>query len=203
MRVVQLCCTAEGSAMNSEAKTTFGPKLLALELLRVMLLLGVLVAQLYLTSLILKEPVDYCLTKPFWLDEFHTLTLIKENDVGQMMSKLSHGADFNPPALHLALWSLSKVTQLPNELLLRAFSSATGVIGIVATYFLLRIRFTWIVSFVAVIGMWSSNALFLREMFDGRFYSFWFASIAVFCLSLNVPAKGIWQFICVATLAAL
>lgn len=189
--------------MNSEANTSVGPKLLALELLRVPSLLGVLVAQLYLTSLILGVPVDYCFTKPFWLDEFHTLALIKEDNVGQLLSKLSQGADFNPPALHLALWSLAKVTQLPDELLLRTFSSTVGVIGIVAAYFLLRIRFSWLVSFVAVIGMWSSQPLLLREMFDGRFYSFWYAAIAVFCLSLNESAKGVWQFICVAALAAL
>src|SRR5262245_16392489 len=203
MRAIKLFCSAKGYAMNSEAKSPAEPKSLGLELLRVLALLIVFAAQLFLTSWILRFPTDYCFTKPLWLDEFHTLELVKEDSAGQLLSKLSQGADFNPPALHLVLWLISKNTQLSDELLLRTFSCTVGVGGLIATYFLLRMRFSWLVSFVAVIGMWSSHTHFISQMFDGRFYSFWFASIAVLCLLLNVQSKGIWQFICVALAAAL
>ena len=41
------------------------------------------------------------------------------------------------------------------------------------------------------------------EMFEGRFYSFWFATVAILCLLLSVRAKGIWQAVCVAAVGAM
>ena len=173
------------------------------EFLRVAALVGVFAAQLMLASHFAKAPPKYCFTRPFWLDEFHTLALVKEERADQLLSKLSRGADFNPPGLHFALWIVSKVTSVSDEVLLRSFSCAVGLCGIVATYFLLRLRFSWRVSWVGVLGMWSSSPHLVQQMFEGRTYSFWFASIAIFCLLVSVRAKGSWQIVCIAAVAAL
>jgi hypothetical protein len=161
-----------------------------LELVRVAALAAAFAAQLYLGSRMERAPrLDYCFTRPLCLD--------------QLVSKLSRGGDYNPPALHLALWTISKFTTCSDEALLRWFSCTVGFCGFVATYFFLRKRFAWPVSWVAVMGMWSSSPLLIQQMFEGRFYSFWFASAAVFCLLLVVRAPELWQVLCVAAVAAL
>jgi hypothetical protein len=166
-------------------------------------LLAVLAAQLFLGSRITRMPLDYCFTKPFWLDEFHTLALVKERRADQMVSKLSRGGDFNPPALHLALWPISRLGVPSDEWLLRSFSCVAGLGGLVATYYLLRLRFPWRVAWLAVMGMWSSSPLLVAKLFDGRFYSFWFAGIALLCLVLSVRTRSRWQTAGVAAAAAL
>src|SRR6266850_623490 len=122
--------------MRSE--TELGPEKTSpgLEFLRVSALVGVFVAQLFLSSLIAKVPAGYCFTRPFWLDEFHTLAIVKEKRADELLFKLARGGDLNPPGLHLTLWLISKVTSLSDEVLLRSFSCAAGVAGLVATYFL-------------------------------------------------------------------
>ena len=189
--------------MSSDVET--GPETTSpgFELLRVAALLGIFAGQLYLASRVAKVPPGYCFTRPFWLDEFHTLAVVKEERADQLLLKLSRGGDLNPPGLHLVLWLISKVTSLSDELLLRSFSCAVGLGGLIATYFLLRIRFPWRVSWVAVLGMWSSSPQLTQQMFEGRTYSFWFATVAILCLLLGLRATGIWQVVCVAAVAAM
>jgi hypothetical protein len=189
--------------MSSDVET--GPETTSpgFELLRVAALLGIFAGQLYLASRVAKVPPGYCFTRPFWLDEFHTLAVVKEERADQLLLKLSRGGDLNPPGLHLVLWLISKVTSLSDELLLRSFSCAVGLGGLIATYFLLRIRFPWRVSWVAVLGMWSSSPQLIQQMFEGRTYSFWFATVAILCLLLGLRATGIWQVVCVAAVAAM
>src|SRR5262245_4763981 len=149
--------SGKGCGVSSQAE--IGPRRTSrcLASLRVALLLGILAVQLYLASRIANVPPQYCFTRPFWLDEFHTLAVVSEQRADQLLFKLARGGDFNPPGLHLALWLTSRVTNLSDEVLLRSFSCAVGIGGLVSTYFLLRIRFPWRVSCVAVLGMWSRS----------------------------------------------
>jgi hypothetical protein len=175
-----------------------------LEPLRLAGLLAIFAAQLFLGGRIAGVArFDYCFTKPFWLDEFHTLELVRQERAGQLLSKLAHGGDSNPPGLPLTLWALSKVTNCSDEVLFRSFSCAVGLCGLAATYFLLRLRFAWPVAWVAVLGLWSSSPLLIEQMFEGRFYSFWFAAAAGLCLLLGLRATGLWRFVGVAAVAAL
>lgn len=172
------------------------------EILRVAALVAVFATQLYIAGRIANVPAKYCFTRPFWLDEFHTLAVVNQERPAELFSKLSRGADFNPPGLHFVLWSMSKVTRLSDEWLLRLFSCAVGIGGLTATYFLLRIRFPWRVSWVAVLGMWSSSPQLVQQMFEGRTYSFWFATVAILCLLLGLRTRGVWHPVCVALVAA-
>jgi len=172
-----------------------------LELLRVSTLLAVVAAQLFLASRAAKVPFAYCFTRPFWLDEFHTLTVVQEERADQLLSKLARGGDFNPPGLHLILWLIYRATPLSDEALLRGFSCTCGAAGLAATYFLLRARFGWRVSWLSALGMVSSSPQLLQQMFEARTYSFWFASIAVFCLLLTRPSTRSWATVAIGAAA--
>jgi len=186
----------------SEADTAADKPSPGLELLRITSLLAAVVAQLFLASRIAKVPPDYCFTRPFWLDEFHTLAVVSEERADQLYFKLAHGGDFNPPGLHFPLWVITKVTSLSDEVLFRSFSCFAGAAGLVATYFLLRTRFPWRVSWVGVLGMLSSSPQLLQQMFEARTYSFWFAAIALFCLLLGLRTTGSWRTVSIAAMAA-
>jgi hypothetical protein len=176
--------------------------LVGLEILRLLALFLVLLGQMYVASRTAKVPLSYCLTRPMWLDEFHTFELVKEHRPDQLLYKLSRGADYNPPTLHLALWAVSSIVGHVDEFVMRAFTCAVGLCGLIAAYFLLRLRFTWLVSWVAVLGMWSSSPLLVNAFFDARFYSSLFSAAAILCLLMNLRGKGGWQILCVALAAA-
>src|SRR5580704_6239115 len=144
---------SRGVGMSRQDEAGFQRTSSGLELLRVAGLVALFFVQLALGSRISGAArFDDCFTKPFWEDEFHTLALVKQERVGELLSKLSKGGDTNPPALHLALWSIAKVTHCSDEVLLRSFSCSVGLGGLIAAYFLLRRRFRWTVSAVAVLG---------------------------------------------------
>jgi hypothetical protein len=189
--------------MNRSAELSHDPISIGTEFLRVAGLLCALVAQLWIGAWIAGQTVDYCFTKPLWLDEFHTTYLVNEEFARDLLLKLSRGADFNPPGLHIVLWFLAKTTGLSDELLLRAFSFSVGALAFVAVYLILRQRFDWSVSWVSVLGMWSTSPLLIEHLFEGRFYGFWFATTAMLCLFLSLRIQGLWQFICVAFLAGM
>src|SRR5262249_49173589 len=192
-----------GRAMSSDADIGPEKPSPALELLRVSSLLAGVAAHLFFASRIAKVPPDYCLTRPFWLDEFHTLAVVREERADRLYFKLAHGGDFNPPGLHFPLWLMTRVTNLSDEVLFRSFSCFAGAAGLVATYFLLRTRFSWRVSWVGVLGMLSSSPQLLQQMFEARTYSFWFAAIAVFCLLLGLRTRGSWRTLSIGAIAAL
>jgi hypothetical protein len=194
---------AKRCGMSSEAENCPEMTSPGLELLRVTALLGAFAAQFYLSSRIANVPADYCLTRPLWLDEIHTAAIVSQTRAGQLLAKLSQGADCSPPGLHVVLWLISRATGARDEWTLRTFSCGVGLCGLVATYFLLRLRFPWRVSWMAVLGMWSSSPQLVQQMFEGRPYSFWFATAAILCLLLALRARGHWHVACVGAVGAL
>ena len=145
---------------------------------------SIIAYQFVLVSHLLGQSFSHPWTKPFWLDEFHTLELAREPSLIEQMSKLAHGADFNPPALYILLYIWKFVAGSPNEWNLRLFSFSVTLVALAGIYRLLRQSFGRLVAFAITIGIWCGNPILIEQAFEARFYALWLASCVWLCNSL-------------------
>lgn len=141
-------------------------------------LITILVAGLPVLGAVLRgENVAAPWTRPFLLDEFHTLLLVKEPSITSLLSKLSRGGDYNPPALFVllrpwtSLWGVSEGS-------LRAFSTVAMIIGLVGVYVALRRGVSQVAALAATTLLFTGIPILQIEAMNARFYALWFAETA-------------------------
>ena len=121
------------------------------------------------------------LTRQMWMDEVHTWLIVTDPDIGHAMTALSRGADYNPPTYYLLLRLFTSITAATPQAM-RTFSLLAMACGLGCVGALLRRRFSTLAAICgcATIGM---QPLIIQQATEARFYSAWFALVAMFCLA--------------------
>jgi hypothetical protein len=122
-------------------------------------------------------------TRFFWLDEIYTHTLVTDPSVGHAMRALAAGVETHPPTYYLLASGFAWMVGNGNEGTLRALAFLSMVIGLLGLYRALRLTFTPLVAFAAVLAVWC-HPLVQTHAFEARFYSPWFAGIVWFAYFL-------------------
>ena len=124
-------------------------------------------------------------TRPFWLDEWHTILVARRDSIGQIISDLYHGSDFGPPLTHLVAWAYGNVFGL-TPVSLRILSLAFVLAGLVLLFFALRRRFDTMPSLAGVLAV-ASHQLLISQSLEWRFYAPWvmFACALAWALTMD------------------
>lgn len=123
-------------------------------------------------------------SRPFWLDEWHTVFVARRESIRQVIADLHNGSDFGPPFSHLLAWVYGKVFGL-TPVSLRLLSLTFVVAGLVLLYFALRRRFDTMPSMAGVLAV-ASHQLVLSQALEWRFYAPWIAFACGFAWALSV-----------------
>src|SRR5690242_7644603 len=100
-------------------------------------------------------------TRPFWLDEWHTILVARRDSIRQVISDLHNGSDFGPPFTHLVAWIYGKAFGL-TPVSLRLLSLTFVVAGLVLLFVALRRRFDVMPSLVGVLAV-ASHQLVISQ----------------------------------------
>ena len=139
----------------------------------------------FVIALVIAAQASYLIVRNLWLDEICTYLLVNDPSLAHMFDALLHGADSNVPGLYLILRGIRGLGIPINEVTLRLFSGACGVLALTGIYGCLRFVFDRISSALAVVTLFSGYLL-ISQFFEGRFYAPWFAICAWFCYCLAV-----------------
>ena len=123
-------------------------------------------------------------TRPFWLDEWHTILVARRESVAQVIADLHNGSDFGPPFTHLVAWIYGKAFGL-SPVSLRVLSLSFVVAGLALLYFTLRRRFDTMPSVAGVLAV-ASNQLVLSQSLEWRFYAPWLAFTCALAWALTL-----------------
>lgn len=110
-------------------------------------------------------------TRPFWLDEWHTILVARRDSIGQIFSDLYRGSDFGPPFTHLVAWAYGNVFSL-TPVSLRILSLTFVLAGLVLLFFALRRQFDALPSLAGVLAV-ASHQLLISQSLEWRFYAPW------------------------------
>jgi hypothetical protein len=123
-------------------------------------------------------------TRPFWLDEWHTILVARRDSLTQVISDLYHGSDFGPPLTHIVAWIWRHAFGLsPVSLRVLSFSAALGAFAFL--YFTLRRRFDVMPSLAGVLAI-ASHRLIISQSLEWRFYVAWLLFSAALAWSLSL-----------------
>jgi hypothetical protein len=110
-------------------------------------------------------------TRPFWLDEWHTILVARRDSLQQVFSDLYNGSDFGPPLTHIIAWSYGRIFGL-TPVSLRLLALTFVVAGLVLLFFALRRRFDTMPSLAGVLAV-ASHQLIVSQSLEWRFYAPW------------------------------
>ena len=79
-------------------------------------------------------------TRPFWIDEYHTVFLARESSSVALLRDLARGADFNPPLLHLVLHAVRLLTGDVTPVAVRLITFVTAWLTAVLVYAVVQPR---------------------------------------------------------------
>jgi hypothetical protein len=142
------------------------------------------IASVFVTMLLLVPLIVPSLrplfTRPLWLDELHTWLLARELPSSRLVWQLEHGADFNPPLLHVVdSLLLHLLPALPAQLVLRLTSVLAVAGSVVLLYRIFRQRLGATASAAGALAPLAHSTL-LSQLHEARFYAPWmFLTIAV------------------------
>src|SRR6185503_10859992 len=80
-------------------------------------------------------------TRPFWVDEMHTVLVAERPSPVAVISDLAAGADFGPPLVPLAAWGMRRVLGELTPLVVRTTSLLCVLASLMLSYLVLRRRF--------------------------------------------------------------
>ena len=128
-------------------------------------------------------------TRPFWMDEVAMFFLTGERALPRMIELVSKGADWNPPTLHLLVWSAMRLFGMDQltPAFLRSFTLVCVAGALSFTYFTLRRRYDRLPSTAGVLSL-LAQGLVVTHAFEGRFYGPWLLFAAAFVWTLGVDA---------------
>jgi hypothetical protein len=130
-------------------------------------------------------------TRPFWMDEVAMFFLTSESSPGSMIGLIARGADWNPPTLHLLVWSAMRLAGLDavTPAFLRSFALVCVLLALFFVYLALRRRCGRAASAAGVVAV-AAQSLVLDHAFEGRFYAPWLLFAALFAWSLGIDAAA-------------
>ena len=133
----------------------------------------------------MRNDLGILFTRPFWLDEWHTILVARRDSITQVISDLYHGSDFGPPFTHIVAWAYGKVFGL-TPVSLRVLSLTFVVAGLVFLFFALRRRFDTMPSLAGVLAV-ASHQLVVAQSLEWRFYAPWvmFACALAWALTID------------------
>ncbi len=127
------------------------------------------------------------MSKPLWLDEYHTLLLADRQGVLDSLRSLAQGADFNPPTLHLFYRAFDTLLGGLTPFTMRVLSLGCVWLTLVCVYATLRRHFPAAAAFGGACAIWA-HPLTITYAFDARFYAPWLLFSALLAWSAGVDA---------------
>jgi len=122
-------------------------------------------------------------TRPFWLDEIHTVLVASAPSVRASIQSLAAGVDFNLPAAYLLYRGVGDIAGELSEVPLRLAAAVCVIGAVTAAYLLLRDRFSRSSAAAGALVVWSQSVV-VNSAFEARFYAPWL--LAIGCLLLAV-----------------
>lgn len=145
-------------------------------------------------------------TRPFWMDEVAMFFLTSEGGLARMIGLVARGADWNPPTLHLLVWSAMRLFGMDQltPAFLRSFTLLCVAAALCFTYCTLRRRYDRLPSSAGVLSL-LAQGLVVTHAFEGRFYGPWllFAAAFVWALGLDSGASSRRRDIVLAIVSVL
>ena len=111
-------------------------------------------------------------TRPFWLDELHTVLVASRPTYPQVIGDLLRAGDTNTPLLHTLLWMLGRVTGGLTPLKVRLFIFMLLWMGLTLTAALLR-RYASRASAIAGAAVLWAHPLVQEHAVEARYYGPW------------------------------
>lgn len=133
-------------------------------------------------------------TRPYWLDEWHTMLVANRLSALQVIGDLYNGSDFAPPFTHLSFWLLRAITGGGDlePWIARTFTLLCTVAAVYFTFAILRRRFDRAASIAGMLAV-ATHAMVISYAFEARFYAPWLLFAAMFAWSLGLDtARGRW-----------
>lgn len=123
------------------------------------------------------------LTRPFWVDEIHTVLVASRRSPAAIVADLAAGADYGPPLLHLLMWVVRAALGDLTPVAARAVSLVSVLAALALAYAVLRRVFGREASFAGALAV-GSAPLVLTHAFEGRYYGPWLLCAAFFAWAL-------------------
>ncbi len=129
-------------------------------------------------------------TRPLWMDEVAMFFLTSEATPAGMLRLIGQGGDWNPPTLHLVVWSLMRLVGMHavTPIFLRVFSLVCVAFALVLLYAVLRRRFDRAAGIAGVLVV-AAHTQVIEHAFEGRFYGPWLLCAVGFLFVLGVDAQ--------------
>lgn len=128
-------------------------------------------------------------TRPYWVDEIHTVLEANRASPAAVIGDLAAGADFGPPLVPLAAWTLRHVLGSLPPVALRTAAFVCVLAALVLIFATLRRGFSRDASAAGVAAV-GANSLVVEHAFEGRFYGPWLLCAALFAWSLRPDPGG-------------
>lgn len=112
------------------------------------------------------------LSKPLWLDEYHTYLLATRQSLAESLRSLAMGADFNPPALHLIYRAVDAIGGGLTPFSMRFVSFTCVWLALTVAFAIVRRHVATSAAFGAACALWA-HPLAITYAFDARFYGPW------------------------------
>ena len=144
-------------------------------------------------------------SRPFWLDEFHTVFVANAPNLPKLLQDLAQGADFNPPVLPVLLHAVGRLTGELTPTVVRTVSFVCTWLGLLLVYAAVRPHRERLVALGASLLLWTSP-LTVSQAFQGRFYAPWLLLTIAYALTLfgrsDAPPSR-WRTVGIAVFAVL
>ena len=115
-----------------------------------------------------------------WMDEIHSLEIVRDPSLSHAMQALEDGADYNPPAYYLLARVFQTVTGSHSPAGLRLLSLGCVLLGLIGVVLTLQRRFSDEVCLTVALALWAQSVL-LDQVLEARFYAPWFCTLAWYC----------------------
>lgn len=123
------------------------------------------------------------LTRPFWVDEIHTVLVASRPSPAAIVADLAAGADYGPPLLHLLMWVVRSALSDLTPVGVRAVSLASVLAALALVHVVLRRAFGREASLAGALAV-GSAPLVLEHAFEGRYYGPWMLCAVFFAWAL-------------------
>ena len=129
------------------------------------------------------------MSKPLWLDEYHTLLLAERQGVVESLRSLAQGADFNPPTLHLIYRAVDTLSGGLSPVTMRGVALSSVWLALTIVYATLRRHFSRPAAFAGAFAIWA-HPLAITHAFEARFYGPWLLFTALMAWSAGLDASS-------------
>lgn len=129
------------------------------------------------------------LSKPLWLDEYHTYLLATRQSLGDSLRSLAMGADFNPPALHLVYRAVDAIGGGLTPFSMRFVSFLCVWLALTVAFAIVRRHLASSAAFGAACALWA-HPLAITYAFDARFYGPWLLLSALLVWATGVDRQA-------------